>query len=268
MSYSVLIADDEPLALSQISSLLAHDEELSVISVCKNGVEAATAIESKSPDIAILDVELPGMSGLDIADRFANGNGPRIIFVSPSEEHACRSFELDVLDYVLKPVRKERFLESVARAKRALLQERANTLSNRIASLVAEYTAEVQVSREEDDACFVTRSGERLHYLEMSDVVWVEASNQYLTLHTVDDSFMLSQSLSSFLKEHQHSTLCRIHRSHAVNLEAVEEVHKLACGRTEVRLSNGENLAVSRSRQSVVPTLLRWAHDLKKRRAG
>ena len=268
MSFTVLVADDEPLALSLISSLLEDDSELQVVSVCKDGREAATALRTHTPDIALLDIEMPGLSGLELAEQFATQTGPKIILMSPSTEHACRSYELNVLDYLLKPVKQARFQDSLTRTKKILLQDRANQLSNRIASLVAQYAEENTVEPAEDDDCFVTRTGDRLDRLEIKDIIWIEASNQYLTVHTHDDSFVLSQSLSRFLERYGESDLCRVHRSHAVNLQAVTEVHKRTNGQTEVRLVNGTGLIVSRSRQNVVPTLLKWAHDHKKRRAG
>jgi two-component system LytT family response regulator len=268
VGFTVLIAENEPQSVSFLSSLIDLDDELSVVDVCTDGDQAAARIHEVAPDIALLGTELPGMSGLDIADRYVSEDGPKIIFVSASEKHACRSFELNAFDYLVKPIEQERFCKSLARVKRALLQDKANRLSHRIAELVARYTAENANLPVSSDDSLVTRSGARLNRLEMRDIVWIEASNQYLRLHTDECSFVISESLSGFLEKYKGANLCRVHRSHAINLEAVEAVQKKPSGRTEVLLRNGTALAISRSRQTIVPTLLKWSHDQRERRIG
>jgi len=266
VGYSVLVADQDTHSFATIESLIARDGELRIVQQCVNGDEAAACIRTSTPDIVVLTTELPGMSGLDIADRYISDDGPKVIIVSSSERFACRAFELSVFDYLVKPLEPARLAQSFARAKRALLKDKADRLSHRIAELVAGYAGNAGSLTQEDS--LVTRSGNRINRLEMRDIVWVEASNQYLRLHTDDSSFVISESLTGFLEKHRGANLCRVHRSHAINLEAVESVHKKPSGKTEVLLRNGTALGISRSRQTIVPTILKWTHDQRGQRAG
>ena len=263
MKIRTLIVDDEPLARSLIRDLLALEPELSVVAECASGQEAVAAVKNTQPDLVFLDVQMPGMSGLEVLASIGEVKVPYVIFVTAHDLYAVEAFEMQALDYLLKPFSKVRFHESVARAKKSIRNRELAGLAERMSSLAKSY-ADLQASVEANEEGAPSHTGElriregrRLTSLDVAEIVWIEAANQYVRLHTLERSHLLSQSLASLEKELDPRRFCRIHRSTMVNKDFVREVRLEKNGAHSILMAGGQRLRVSRGRRSVLSELRR-----------
>jgi two-component system LytT family response regulator len=137
----VLVVDDEPLARSGVCALLEQDEELEVIGEAASGREAVAAIRDLSPDLVMLDVQMPGFTGFDVIREIGPENMPPVVFITAYDQFAVRAFEVNAVDYLLKPFDDERFSLTLARAKKVVRQSHVGELSRRLADLLDGSTA-------------------------------------------------------------------------------------------------------------------------------
>src|SRR5262249_9149315 len=130
--FRVLVVDDEPLARANVIGVLHADGDVEAMTECGDGLSASTAIAEQHPDIVFLDIEMPGIDGLQLADRIPPG-GPVVVFTTAYDHYAARAFDVAAIDYVLKPFSNDRLLESLARAKRRVRERRLGQLASEIA---------------------------------------------------------------------------------------------------------------------------------------
>jgi two-component system LytT family response regulator len=252
MMIRALIADDEPLARSLLRELLAGDPEVQVVTECGTGQEAVAAVRRARPDLLFLDVQMPGMSGMEVLGDLAGEPLPYVIFVTAHHRYAIEAFEKQALDYLLKPFSKERFRDSLERAKRSLRhRELADLGEKELAKARADeperpvYTTRLRIRR-----------GRRLQVLDVADVRYFQAASQYVRAHGLDESHLLSRSLTSLEKELDPQRFCRIHRSTLVNTAFVQEVRLEKNGACSVLMTGGERLRLSRRRRAALDRLL------------
>jgi two-component system LytT family response regulator len=221
-----LIVDDEPLARATIATLLRSDPTISIIGECGSGTDAIEAIGKLRPDLLFLDVQLPGCDGFDVIEQLG-GNVPKgVIFVTAYDRYALKAFEVEALDYLLKPFSDARFFRVLSRAK-MLLQQRA-------------------VETRSPDRLMVKSAG-RVTFLDVAAIDWIEAADYYSCLHTGGRTHLLRRSMSDFERELDQKLFCRIHRSAIVNIARIQELRLDANGEHEVVLENGVQLRLSRS---------------------
>lgn len=200
----VLIADDEQPALDALEFLLRADPRIGRIVRAVSGSTALQILSEQAVDAAFLDVHMPGLSGLDLAravQRFAAP--PAIVVVTADEETAVTAFDLDVTDYLLKPVRQERLARAVSRIEAAVAPGRAQ--------------------HDEDEVVTVTR-GTTIRRIYRSDVRYVQAQGDYARLHTEDDSFLLRIPMTDLCEQWASAGFIRVHRSFLVNLRVITSV--------------------------------------------
>lgn len=262
MKIRTVIVDDEPLARSLIRDLLAVDSEVDVVAECGNGRDAIAAVKRADPDLMFLDVQMPGMSGLEVLAGLAGGPLPYVIFVTAYDRYAIAAFKMQALDYLLKPFSKERFRDSLARAKRSIRERELAGLGEKMSALAKSY-GDLQASPGAGGkgvAARITklriRDGRKLASLDVSEISFLAAANQYVRVHTRDRSHLLSQSLSSLEQELDPQRFCRIHRSTMVNTAFVKEVRLEKNGACSVLMAGGERLRLSRGRRKALSRLL------------
>lgn len=229
-----LIVDDEVLARDLVRNLLGREGDVEVIGECDNGKDALVAINRLQPDLVFLDVQMPGYSGIDVGKRIDKTPPPYVIYVTAYDRYAIEAFDVQALDYLLKPLQTTRFASAVQRARQALQRE------GRLAG----------------DGHLRVREGSRLLVVPWSQILWLESANQYVKVHTEGRVHLLSRSLASLEKLLPGHRFVRIHRSTVVNVDFVDQVSGIAHGRHEVLLQNGRRLTISRSRRSVLTRLL------------
>ena len=198
----VLVADDEPLALEMLRELVEQDAELEVVGSASDGSEAAEAIERLAPDIVLLDIEMPETSGLEAVRRLDAGQLPVFIFVTAYDRYATEAFEVEALDYVLKPVSDRRLSEALERAKRRVRERRLSGVAEQVATLTAwiERESSPRGERKIEDEHLrrlpVATSG-RTRFVDVSEIIWIESEDYYVRLHTRRGRPLLRATLQS-----------------------------------------------------------------------
>jgi DNA-binding LytR/AlgR family response regulator len=198
-----LVIDDERPALDELAYLLGQDPRIGEILRCDSATEALRVLHEREVDVVFLDIQMPGLTGLDLAQVLARFRSPPpVVFVTAHEGHAVEAFDLQAVDYVLKPVREERLREAVRR--------------------VIE-TAGHRPTVEQDQQIQVERGGVT-RFIARSEIRYVEAQGDYARLHTAGDSHLVRSPLSSLEEQWADAGFVRIHRSLLVSLPHVDEV--------------------------------------------
>ncbi len=223
-----LIVDDEPLARSNIATLLREDPQIEILGECGSGTEAMGEIRITRPDLLFLDVQMPECDGFDVLEMVGNDVPPAVILVTAYDQYAIRAFEAGALDYLLKPFDNVRFELALTRAKQRVRE------TNRGESV--QRTAERIVIKSAGEVCFI----------KTRDIDWIEAADYYACLHVGARGHLLRRSLSDLEAELDPELFCRVHRSNIVNLEKVRSLKIREDGEYEILLENGANVRMSR----------------------
>ena len=240
----VLVVDDEPPALAELAYLLGRDPRIGEVRTASSGAQALRLLEQDDPIGALfLDVAMPGLSGLDLARVLARVRAaPAVVFVTAHDDHAVEAFELDAVDYLLKPVRDERLAEAVRR--------------------VVDATADSAASDEEDETIAVELGGVT-RFVNRSDIRYVEAQGDYARLHTGDGSHLLRIPLSVLEENWADAGFLRIHRSLLVATGHIDEV-RMDGGRCTVVVGDAELQVARRHTRDLRDVLV---HQAKPSRA-
>lgn len=238
----VLLVDDETLAREMIREMLESDPDAEIIGECINGEEAVAAIEENAPDLLFLDVQMPGASGFKVLETLKNGHMPHVIFVTAYDQYAVRAFEVHALDYLLKPFDRERFETSWQRAKEQILKEKSGHLNERILTLLEELKAESKYLER-----LVIKAGGRVFFLEASEIDWIEAEGNYVSVHSGKKSHLLRETISSLEAQLDPKKFRRIHRSSIVQLDKIKELQPWFHGEYRIILHSGAQLMLSRN---------------------
>jgi len=251
-----LIADDEPLARVLLRELVATDSFFEIVGEPADGSDTLQAIETRRPELVFLDIEMPGLSGLEVVDRLPPDSEPYIVFVTAFDRYAIEAFEIHALDYLVKPIELDRFQACIERVKETFRRRRLEQLAERVVGLTRdlECTAEEQSPLKPSALTF--RDKGRWRRIDHSEIIRLEAANQYVRVHTKSRSYLLSSTLSGLETEFDPDRFLRIHRSTIVNLEFVDEVHTAGHGAHWILLRGGKRLRLSRSRRRLLPKIL------------
>ena len=258
----VLVVDDEQLPRQRLLRLLEEMTNVECVGECPNGRSAVDAIENLMPDLVLLDVRMPGMGGLDVA-RSLTGHVPLIIFVTAFDEYALSAFEVHAIDYLLKPVERERFVPAVERA-RALVQN--TTVAQRHERLLALLQGEPGPNADVDtretlgDAAappvatdpaalprrFLVKGDGQMYFVSVDDIDWIEAYGNYVRLHVGKGVHLIRETLGNIERKLDPAQFARVHRSSIVNLDRVTRMDLWGAGDYVVLLKDGTKLKLSR----------------------
>lgn len=231
MTLRVLIVDDERPALDELAWMLGRDDRIGPVTTCQTATDALTFLREEAVDVVFLDIEMPGLTGLELSAVVARfKNPPAIVFVTAHAEHAVDAFDLNAVDYILKPPREERLREAVRRI------------------------TDVGTSPPSDDTIPVELGGVT-RFVNRSDVRYVEAQGDYCRLHTESGGHLVRLPISTLEERWGPAGFVRIHRSLLVSLERVEEI-RVDAGRCSV-VVDGRELGVSRRHTPMLRELLR-----------
>jgi two-component system LytT family response regulator len=237
----VLIADDEPLARERLRMLLASEDSLEVIAECQTGSEAIDSITRLQPDLVFLDVQMPGATGFDVIEAIGPARMPLVVFVTAYDKYALRAFDVHALDYLLKPFDRERFEQTLARARQQIERRSTGDLERRLLELVQDLKgASHKLER------FVIKTGGRVFFVRSDEIDWIEAAGNYVKLHVGTDAHLFRETMNAVEAQLDPGTFFRIHRSHIVNIERVKELQPWFNGEYVVFLKNGTRLTLSR----------------------
>lgn len=222
-----LIIDDERLARKELANLLEKHEHITVLGEAANADEAEALIAEKRPDLIFLDINMPGRSGFDLLESLEHS--PQVIFVTAYDEHALKAFEVNALDYLLKPIDPERLDAALNKLKAANSEDGA---------------LRRDVLREEDQ--IFLKDGEKCWFVTLKDVRYFESEGNYVRVRFNDQKPLVLRSLNKLEEKLDPLVFFRINRKHMVNLRWVEGIEPWFSGGLMVKLRSGETLEVSR----------------------
>jgi len=253
-SVRTIIVDDELLARRGLKTLVERHPDFTVVALCRDGREAISRIAELKPDLVLLDIQMPEITGFDVIARLPPDAVPVVIFVTAYDEFAVRAFEVRALDYVLKPVSQARFDEALARASARVRDRRLAQYGTTLLAAVAD----IQKAREPGTGRapaitwlerIMVKSGDAIQFVEVADIDWVEGADYYVTLHARGKAHLYRESLKHLEERLDPSQFVRIHVSAIVNLARVREIRHAFGREYEVVLNNGRTLPVSRRRK-------------------
>lgn len=244
----VIVADDEPLALGKMQSSLACIPDVEVVGCARNGVEALAMIRSLKPGLVILDIEMPGRSGLSVIENLGIGDEiPEVIFTTAFSHYAVKAFEVRAVDYLTKPVPFERLREAVKNAGERLAARSANQRFAELQSLIAALQAESGSDGHAYEQELWIRRKEGLERLPVQTIDLIEAQGDYVNLHVGDDMHLVRDTVSSLESRLNPALFVRSHRSFLVNISRVRGIRRKTGGRMELTLTSGRLVAVGPS---------------------
>jgi DNA-binding LytR/AlgR family response regulator len=250
MMLRVLIVDDEPLALDRIRLALQAAPGVAIAGEARSGQEALKLAQAMKPDIVLLDIQMPGGSGIEVAQKLQGG--PEVIFVTAFDSYAAEAFDLDASDYLLKPIRADRLLAAIGRAVRRIEARRAG---ERIAELELVVQTlqrpEAKPGATYEEEIWVPRPG-GVSRLPMDSVIWIEAARDYLLIHTVHRSFILRETMGKMGKRLDPSRFLRVHRSAFVNKAKIETATRIGRDGVNLTLTNAAIVRVGASHRHTV----------------
>jgi two-component system LytT family response regulator len=230
-----LIADDEAPARDKLDRWLGEHADIEIVARIADGVAAADAIDKLKPDLAFLDIQMPLLNGLEVAAQLERDTAPLLVFVTAYDEHAVRAFDLNAIDYLLKPYDKDRLLRCLARVRERLAG--AKRSSNAVP------TARTQVGTSER---LLVPDGDSLQLIDAAAIRWLEADDNYVHVHTATRKHLLRRTLADLLLQLGEQRFMRIHKSAAVNLSEIASLTPLFKGDYEMSLRGGGTLRLSR----------------------
>lgn len=246
-----IIVDDEPLARRNLRVLLERDPQIEILEECRNGREAVKAINTLSPDLIFLDIQMPEMDGFDVLERVGPAHIQAIIFVTAFDQYALKAFDVHALDYLLKPFDDERFARALERAKSQIAAREINQLSGRLLALLEERETERKGSTR--DSAYLTRlmikASSRMMLLKVDEIDFIEADGNYAKLHVGRKTHLLREKMNDLEGRLDPAKFVRIHRSIIVNLDRIKELHPHFNGDYVVVLEDGRQLKLSRTRR-------------------
>jgi two-component system LytT family response regulator len=251
MTIRTIVIDDEPLVRISIMRVLRVDKDIEVIHECGDGIAALEAIKREDPDLIFLDVQMPGLTGVQVIEAVEGARMPVTVFVTAYKDYAIEAFEANAVDYILKPFGQDRLEKSIARAKVRL----ASSVEGTYAAQLLQALAAVQKQQQYQDRIAVPVHG-RILLIETKDIDWIEADKNCVRLHVGRTTHELRNTLSNIESRLNPKHFTRIHRSTLVNVSRVKEIHPWFHGHHKVILLNGTELRMSRYQEGGARLLL------------
>lgn len=250
-----IIVDDEVPARTNLQLLLDQDADVHLVASCADGAAAIAAIQAHQPDLVFLDIQMPEISGFDVIKAIPTAQRPYIIFVTAYDQYALKAFDVNAVDYLLKPFDDKRFHAALAKAKQLIQQQDQHGLQQQLDSLLQHLA---QQQNQQFLRKLSVRQGSKISFLSIEDILWIEADNQYVKVHLTTASHLLRQSLS-YLDQHLDPTsFYRTHRSAIVNVNRIVSIEPYFKGDYTIQLENGAIVKLSRHRTEGLKKILNW----------
>jgi two-component system LytT family response regulator len=236
---TVLIVDDEFPARKKLRTFLKEEAGIAALAEAANGEEAVEKIKAAKPDLIFLDIQMPGMNGFEVIENVGVENMPAVVFVTAYDQYALEAFEVQAVDYLLKPFDQERFKKAFGRARRRIQAQNENEVVFR--NLLGEIKQEKKYLKR-----VLVSLGARFFFVKTTEIVFVEAEEKYAKLHTEKENYLIRETMNNLEQRLDPEKFARVHRSYIVNLDFVKEIHPGSHGDFQVLLKNGAPLAGSR----------------------
>ena len=264
-----IVVEDEPLARKLLCSLLEEFEEIEVVAQCKNGREAVAAVLELEPDLMFLDIRMPGLDGFDVIQRIQPELLPMVIFCTAFERYALDAFDVHAVDYIVKPMDKERIHLAVKRAEERFhsgvhlgenkppLLSAIDAIRNNVAKRGPVSQKSKHTSLEVDpERKIAIKDSDSIRLINIDSIAWVDAAGDYMCVHAEGETHIMRCTMKSLLEELDDPAFKRVHRSTIVNLNCIQEVIPHTKGEYFLQLENGGKIKVSRNYRTVIKTFL------------
>jgi two-component system LytT family response regulator len=255
----VLIVDDEPLGRRRVAGLVRKEPGVEIVGMIGDGVSAVEAIRSLAPDLVFLDVQMPGMTGLEVVRAIGPAEMPTVVFVTAYDKHALEAFDLAAIDYLVKPFDDERFKESFQRARRVARLEGASRLRDMLLAVLQETGEQAPAMKTSRSAGMGGRgryleripveSRGKVRFIPVSDIDYILASGPYAELVVGERKHLIREAMQNLENQLDPARFFRVHRSAIVQLDRVDALLKAPSGDCDVQLRNGVKIKIARSRR-------------------
>ncbi|MBO3699585.1 LytTR family DNA-binding domain-containing protein [Roseivirga sp. E12] len=248
MNIKAIIVDDEFLARQRILKLLEVHDDIEVVAEAKNAEQAIDLIHEREPDLLFLDIQMPGHDGFYVLSKLSLKKLPVIIFTTAYDQFALDAFQVNALDYLLKPFEQERFDESVSRAKEQLKLERTSVYNQHVQNLIDSVAQESA----ETLRTFMLKDKGREIYVKVDDVQFLESAGNYVVLHTSDQQYVYRATMNQMESSLDKEEFLRIHRSFLVNRRFVKSYQYLTGNEFSFQMKNGKTLRSAKSQKPLI----------------
>lgn len=248
-----LIVDDEPLARKRLRDLLAPEPALEIVGEAASGSDAVKMIRAERPDLVFLDIQMPGTDGFGVVRAIAEDDPPLIIFVTAHDEHAIKAFEVEAVDYVLKPVLQPRLKEAV---RRAVDRVRGGGGARDTSGDLARLLARLSVPAVSQPARLPIRRDGSVTFVRVDEIDWLEADGDYVRIHAGKATHVIRETIAEALSKLPPAQFLRVHRSIVVNTERIREVQPWFKGDYVLILNDGTKLRSGRTYRAAVQALI------------
>ena len=235
----ILIADDEQPARKKIRSFLKEQQGIGSIIEAENGIEATKKIREEKPDLVLLDIQMPGMTGFEVIETIGIENMPVVVFVTAYDQYAIDAFEVQAIDYLLKPFDEERFQKSFNRALEQVELKKNNV------TILKNLLNEINKEKTYWQRIMVSESS-RYFFVPVQKILYISAEEKYVNLHTEKNRYLIRETMTNLEQQLDPSKFKRIHRSYIVNIDFIKELQPWSHGDYVVILKNGTKLMLSR----------------------
>jgi two-component system LytT family response regulator len=243
----VLIVDDEPLARRGMWQLLEPEKDFEVVAEAANGHEAISAIQKYSPDLVFLDVQMPLLDGFSVIQKAGVENLPELVFVTAYDEYAIRAFEVHALDYLLKPIDKERFQKTLKRVRTGIKTRKRNEMDGGISALLSELeSAKSNGGQQGYLSRIAVKEAGRINFVGVDEIDWISSDGNYVKLHTKSKTHHLRETMDGLEHKLDPQKFLRLRRSVIVCIDQISELHPLFNGEYAVILKDKTELSSSR----------------------
>jgi two-component system LytT family response regulator len=258
----VLVVDDERHALTNLRYLVMREPDVRRCEICDSGGEAVERLTNADarPDVVFLDVQMPEIDGFEVVRRVGSDIMPPVVFVTAHHAWAVRAFEVNAVDYLLKPVADERFALAMRRARSRMATSEVASLSQRLAALLShvdERASQAHLSGRGRAERIAVRDGSRSLFLDPHEIDWISAEDYCIHIFAKGGSYLVRSTLAAFADKLDPTCFARVHRSAVVNVDRIREIKTLHSGKIVVLLMTGDTVAVSRARVHSLQALLR-----------
>lgn len=246
MSIRVLLSDDEALARERLRSLLQDEPDLEIVAECGDGNSTIALIKREKPDLVFLDVQMPEVDGFGVVSALQRDHLPLTVFVTAYDRYAMKAFEVHALDYLLKPVGKERLNEALEHARKQLLHPSETMFQRRVLDMLAHLEA-----RQKSPERIVIKSDGEIVCLKPQEIDWAESAGNYVCLHVGAATHILRETITA-LETRLGRQFLRVHRSTLVNVDRIKTLRPSLYGDYAILLRDGTKLTLSRGFRETV----------------
>lgn len=246
MPLRTLIVDDEPLARDRVRGLLKGAAGVEIVGECVNGEEALAAIIEQRPDLVFLDVQMPGLTGLEVLRSLPDDVQPAVIFTTAHDDFALEAFEVNAADYLLKPFKPSRFETALERARRLVAGRATGEANGKLREWLDRKAPQPPGARR-----LMVRNPDRVVFVRVDEIDWIEAAGNYAILHVGKVTHILRETMTHLEETLPPEIFFRASRSALVNLSRVRELHPLPGGQHVMLLHDGQKVTTTRPMRDI-----------------